>query len=144
MPMRFSHRHLSLFEIFSWLILVLVVQKEEVCAEIIVAEELVKVAALLLGGAARATHAVGKATNLAHLENVVLLFRSDVFQHLGYEFGAHAALDGLEHTKGVGDGRLAYAHHVALLDGLRGFHRYAIHRHLTFLASISRDGAGLV
>ena len=129
---------------FLFILTFVVIEEEEVGTEALVGEELVEVAALLLGGAACATHATGKAADLAHLEDVVLFFGGDVLEHLGYELGTHTILDGLEHTKGVGDGRLAHTHHIALLDVLRGFHRHAVHRHLTLLAGIGSHRTSLI
>ena len=71
-------------------------------------------------------------------------FAGDVLEHLGHELGPHAVFYGLEHAEGVGDGRFAHTYHIALLDGLRGFHVHTVHGHLSLLAGVCRHRAGLV
>ena len=127
---------MSGFVFFLVLLTLVVIKEEEVCSEVVVTEELVEVAALLLGGTPRAAHAVGKATDLTHLKDVVLLLGGDILEHLGHELGSHTVFYRLEHTEGVGDGRLAHTYYIALLDVLRGFHRSAVHRYLPLLAGI--------
>ena len=135
---------MSGFVFFLVLLTLVVIKEEEVCSEVVVTEELVEVAALLLGGTPRAAHAVGKATDLTHLKDVVLLLGGDVLELFGHELGSHAVLYRLEHAEGVGDGRLAHTYHIAILDVLRGFHCYTVHRYLPFLTGVRSHRTGLI
>ena len=101
-------------------------------------------AAVLLRGTSCAACAIDKAADARHLKDFVLLGRRDVLEDFWQEFCPNAFLDGLQNAEGVGDGRLAHAHLVAILDVARGFCHYAIDVYAVVLAGFSRKASRLV
>ena len=111
--------------------------------EVELVEEVLHVAAVLLGGTAQAGVAFDEAGYAVHFQEIVLVLGGDVLHHVGDEFGADAILDALQNAEGVGYGRLADLDDIALVHHLGRFHLDVVHRDAALFASLGRNGAGL-
>ena len=118
--------------------------------EIKVAEELrhvssegVQIATVLLGGSSQAFGTTYEARDLGHLQEFVLIRGGDILQYLGYEFGSHTLLYGLQNAETICDGRFAHIYDVALVYHPRRFQLRPLHAHLPFLAGRCSYGARL-
>ena len=105
--------------------------------------EIVEGAAVLLGWSACAAGSVNKSAHAAHLQQLILLRRSDILQYLGQHLGAHAFLDGLEYTKGIGNGWFAHVDNIALLHHVRRLEARTVLGDAAILACVGSNGACL-
>ena len=92
-----------------------------------VGEEVLHIAAVLLGGTAQAGGSFYESAYAVHLKQVILVLWGDVLHHLRDEFCAYTVLDTLKHTERIGDRRLADLDDITLVYQLGWFHLDVVH-----------------
>ena len=108
-----------------------------------VGEEVLHIAAVLLGGTAQTGGALDESADAVHLKQIVLVLGSDVLHHVGHEFCADTVFYALKYAERIGYRRLADLDDIALVYHLGRFHLDVVHSDAALLASLGRNGAGL-
>ena len=109
--------------------------------EVEVVEEVLHVAAVLLGGTAQTGVALDEAGYAVHFQEIVLVLGGDVLHHVGDQFGADAVFDALQNAEGVGYGRLADLDDIALVHHFGWFDLNVVNGDSALLAGFGRNGA---
>ena len=104
--------------------------------EVEVVEEVLHVAAVLLGGTAQAGVALDEAGYAVHFQEVVLVLGGDVLHHVGDQFGADAVLDCLQNLKSVCYGSFADGDCITLLNRFGRLGLNAVNGNAPFLTGL--------